>query len=299
MDPPDDRIVSPRALLHVALVVFVLAWILGPPFLRDAIPIWLPFLVALGLELNFLLGALRPGRARQPDRSPQASDRERYGHPVLEEGADDEPWIDSWSVPPPRRARLRGFLAGLGLIAALALIVWFVDARSGWKGLDRENRIAATDRFSEEASAVAEKPVAVRCDESGDFVGVIQHADGAARVGGEIAYLTPAICFTLYELAFEGELRSSRTARAVAVLAHEAWHLRGVQDEGATECFALQSGVDLGQRLGLSEDRARQMMRQQLTENALRTAASLEYRVPPECREGGDLDLDPSDARFP
>jgi hypothetical protein len=85
----------------------------------------------------------------------------------------------------------------------------------------------------------------------------------------------------------------------LAVLAHEAWHLRGVRDEGATECYALQSGVELGQRLGLSEDTARQMMRQQLVENAGRGRSSPEYLVPPGCRDGGSLDLDPSSTRFP
>jgi len=87
--------------------------------------------------------------------------------------------------------------------------------------------------------------------------------------------------------------------RALAVLAHEAWHLRGERDEGRTECYALQSGVELGRRLGLSEDRSRQLMRQQFTENALRTGASVEYRVPAECRDGSPLDLRPADDRFP
>jgi hypothetical protein len=40
-------------------------------------------------------------------------------------------------------------------------------------------------------------------------------------------------------------------------------------------------------------------MRQQLTENALRGAGTLEYRVTAECRDGGRLDLDPTDTRFP
>ena len=66
-------------------------------------------------------------------------------------------------------------------------------------------------------------------------------------------YVTPEICFALHRLAFEGEVRGSRTGRALAVLAHEAWHLRGESDEGTAECYALQSGVELGQRLGLDE----------------------------------------------
>jgi hypothetical protein len=94
-------------------------------------------------------------------------------------------------------------------------------------------------------------------------------------------------------------VRSSRTARALAVLAHEAWHLRGVADEGTTECYALQSGVELGRRLGLSIDTARRMMRQQLAENALHAGGSSAYLVPAECRDGGSLDLHPDSSRFP
>jgi hypothetical protein len=154
-------------------------------------------------------------------------------------------------------------------------------------------------RFSEEASLIAEKPVTIHCDESGDHVGVVQHADGAALVGGEVAYLTPQRCHDLYRLAFEDDVNGSQTARAIAVLAHEAWHLRGVADEGTTECYALQSGVALGQRLGLSDDTARQMMRQQLVENQSRGLASFDYVVSGDCRDGAPLDLDPGSGSFP
>ena len=139
----------------------------------------------------------------------------------------------------------------------------------------------------------------IRCDESGEYVGAVQHADGIATVGGDLAYLTPERCLDLYRLAFDGEVTSSQTARAIAVLAHEAWHLHGVRDEGTTECYALQSGVGLGQRLGLSEGTAEQMMRQQLAENAGRSGSGTEYVVPPSCRDGGALDLDPERAGFP
>ena len=123
----------------------------------------------------------------------------------------------------------------------------------------------------------------IRCDESGTHVGAVQHADGVAVVGGNVAYLTPERCLSLYELAFDGEIKSSRTARALAVLAHESWHLRGESNEATTECYALQSAVDLGRRLGLSADTARQMMRQQLAENALHGHGSPAYLVSEDC----------------
>ena len=66
--------------MRLALAGFVLTWIFGPNELRNAVPIWLVFLIALGLELNFFVGALRARPARHPDRTPLAIDRERYGY---------------------------------------------------------------------------------------------------------------------------------------------------------------------------------------------------------------------------
>jgi hypothetical protein len=329
-----DRLPSPLTLVRVGLAVFVLAWIFGPYALRSAVPIWLPFLIALGLELQFFVAAFRAAPVRRGDRGPQDADRERYGYGeeaeelLLVRERDGDLWIPysgetdeelsalieearerpeeedetALAAEPERRGLLppiRRFVAGLGLIAALVLIFWIVENRTGWNGLDSSTRAEAAARFSQEASRVAEKPVAIRCDVSGDYVGAVQHADGVAVVGGDLAYLTPERCLDLYRLAFKGEVRSSRTGRALAVLAHEAWHLRGVADEGTTECYALQTGVGLGQRLGLSEDTARRLMRQQLGENELRGRSDPAYRVPPDCRDGGRLDLAPGTERFP
>jgi hypothetical protein len=72
-----------------------------------------------------------------------------------------------------------------------------------------------------------------------------------------------------------------------------------VSDEGTTECYALQTGIEIGQRMGLSAETARRMMRQQLVDNALRSGVTPAYRVPPDCRDGGALDLNPNSARFP
>ena len=92
---------------------------------------------------------------------------------------------------------------------------------------------------------------------------------------------------------------ASAAQRALAVLAHESWHLRGIRDEGRTECYALQSGVTLGERLGLSSETAAQMMRAQLVENSALIGGASEYRIPAECHEGGALDLEPARSSFP
>jgi hypothetical protein len=319
------------ALVRVGLAALVLVWIFGPYSLRSAVPIWLPFLVALGLEVHFFVSALRAPDSRRPDRGPQTEDRERYGYGDAEElllvrepgqelwipysGETEEeldeliesartteeepPVIEEEPVERRGLGAVRRFVLGLSLIAALAAIFWIVESSTGWNGLDASTRAEAAARFSTEASRIAGKPVTIRCDEAGDYVGAIQHADGVALVGGNLAYLTPERCLDLYRLAFKDEVRSNRTGRALAVLAHEAWHLRGIADEGTTECYALQSAVGTGERFGLSEDRAHRIMRRQLVENSLRARAAPEYRVPPDCRNRGRLDLNPSEDRFP
>ena len=280
-------------LLRVGLAAFVLAWTFDVFGVRATVPIWLPFLIALGLELQLFLGALRaaPAESRAVGRLPQPVDLERYGY------RDEED--DELVYGPPRRRPFTRLLAGVGVIAALAGVAWLSVDRGGWEGLNSDTRAAATVRFSAEGSRIVGRPVEIRCDEGGDYVGAVQHADGVAAIGGDLAYLTPERCYDLYRLAFEGDVSFSQTARALAVLAHEAWHLRGERNEGVTECYALQSGVALGRRLGLRAETARQMMRQQLAENQLRARGSVEYLVPPECRDGGPLDLDPTSSEFP
>jgi hypothetical protein len=323
-------------LLRVLLAAFVLAWVFDLAGIRSIVPLWLPFAIAVGLELQLFINGLRaaPARSISRGRLPSDLDRERYGYGseaeelLLVRDRDRELWIpysgereeevdaliaeaeretesetESGDEPivesrVPRRTAVRRLLVGVGFIAVLAAVVWFAGNR-GWDGLDSATRAAATARFSAEASRIVGRQVEIRCDEAGEYVGAVQHADGVAEIGGDLAYLTPERCHDLYQLAFNGDYSSTQTGRALAVLAHEAWHLRGLQDEGATECYALQSGVELGQRLGLSEKTARQMMRQQLAENVLHARGSLEYLVPEDCRDGGELDLDPSSSAFP
>ena len=189
-------------IVRIVLVAFVLAWILGPRELRETVPLLLVFAIAVGLELQFLVGALRGGPRRVPDRSPQQIDRERYGFD-LEETDDAE-------IVSGHRSPYRGFALGLAVLVALAAVAWIVDSRSGWRSLDGDAKLAAVERFSGEASRIAGKPVSVGCDEARDYVGYVQHADGIAIVGGDRAYVTPEICFALYRLAFEGDEEGAR-----------------------------------------------------------------------------------------
>ena len=80
---------------------------------------------------------------------------------------------------------------------------------------------------------------------------------------------------------------------------HEAQHLRGVRNEGLANCYGFQDGVQIGVNLGLSESRARAMMREQLATNPSDSAGNPAYRVPSGCRSGGAEDLHPAEPEFP
>ena len=171
-------------------------------------------------------------------------------------------------------------------MVALAIVggILFLAVRPrGWNAVSSANQARAEAVFSQAATRIAGHPAAVVCDTSGSHVGIVQEADGAAPVGGRTAYIVPSLCNELYQLRFKHRVRSfSRTGRAIAVLAHEAWHLNGVANEGLANCFGFQSGVQVGVELGLSESRARAMMRAAARHE--RVGLGREHRVPRAAR---------------
>ena len=87
-----------------------------------------------------------------------------------------------------------------------------------------------------------------------------------------------------------------RAVYGIVTLAHESWHLRGIVDEGQTQCYALQTTERVALRLGVSPEDARLI--------ALRVAADEaasprgEYHSA-ECRPGGAYDLNRSTRDWP
>ena len=297
--------------LRIAAVLLVVAWFFVPP-LRRTVPAWIPFLAYAALEAQFLIGGLRERGAPRAKRGrlPQEADIEDFGgpewlEPELVEVGGHQVWIPAEVEGEPRPERpprpwLPRLELGIAVAAVLTVLLFVLLPDRGWSSLDTAEQERTEARLSAEASRIAGHPAVIHCDARGEAVGVVQHADGIAEVGGRNAYLTPAICFRLHRLAFDGDEGSfSQTARAITVLAHEAWHLRGVGDEGVANCYAFQSGVGLGERLGLSAGTAARMMRQQLAENPIQARSAPEYAVPGDCRNGGRLDLAPGLDRFP
>jgi hypothetical protein len=271
---------------RIAVLAIVITYFLLPYGVRSWFPVWLLFLLALGLEIDFFVGGWlkrrsgAPVAAEAPDRGPQERDLSELGSWGY--------WDPSEPTPPVVAEPTFRWIHVAEAVAALAvvgLLLYFAARPSGWKAVSSGHQEQTEAILSREASAIAHHPATVTCDKKGDYVGFVQDADGLAEVGGDQAFLTPAICDTLYQLAIKHRVQSfSQTARAIAVLGHESWHLRGEANEGLANCFGFQSGVQIGQNLGLSRSRARAMMQEQLATNASDSGSNTKYRVPSDCR---------------
>lgn len=266
-------------------------------------PLWLPFLIALAVEIEFAVtGVVRASRAGPParGRAPQPADIERFGWP---DGApeDDDPAF--WSSGPVARTHSswpRRLAVSAAVLAFVALAAWGVSLRRGWSGLDGSTRAQVVRVLSAQATRIAGHRAVVHCDTSGGHVGAVQEADGLAEVGGTNAWLTPSICFRLYRVVDHHDVSLfDPTGHAIVVLAHESWHLHGYANEGLVNCFAYQSGVGVAERLGLSRAQGRALMHTQLANNAADSEGAEQYRVPPGCRKGGRYDLHLDGSSFP
>ena len=292
------RFVRRARLVVLALVV---GYFFLPYGVQSWIPVWLPFIAAVALETHFFVGGyLARHRERTPaaERGPQARDLADLGWaPEFE----DEEFASYYEEPAeePRRT-LRHVAEAAVALAIVGGILFYAARPHGWSAVSTQNRARAEAVFSHEATRIAGHPARVVCDTSGAHVGVVQEADGIAQVGGRVTYIVPSLCDALYQLRFKHRVQSfSTTARAIAVLAHESWHLRGIANEGLANCYAFQSGVGVGVGLGLSESRARAMMREQFATNASDSGANSQYLVPPGCEDGGRYDLHPGSNAFP
>jgi hypothetical protein len=302
-----DRRRSQQAM-RVAALVFVAAWLFSD-WLQHLVPFWIPFVLLLAAEIELGLRAWRESRQGAPvtkpehlreKRLPGADDADLGWGDIVEDGEGGVMWTPPPPRTPRRRRRSTTIATGVALVALFVLAAR-TDRERTWTGLTEASQGRAEKRFTAEAARIAERDVTVRCDDGYLYTGIGSDALGVAFISRGLAYLDPTACRDLYDLVFagEGEERED-TAVAILVLAHEAVHLSGERDESLTECRALQEGVKLGERLGLSEGRAHAAMRRLYVRNlAERSITRLSYRLPDDCVDGGSLDLRPADERFP
>jgi hypothetical protein len=196
-----------------------------------------------------------------------------------------------------------------------ALVAVLLVGAPAWWLADRFDRAGNERRLAVIATGIAKRPVEVSCpgffartflyEIRGGSVSVDEHG----RLS-DTAELRDGPCAELDALA-EGERAAElacaerstscgddvqAVARAVDVLAHEAWHLRGILDEAETECRSLQTMAWTAQQLGATEAQGRSLARMQY---------EVDYPLMPEqyrsgeCRDGGAGDLRPDDPRWP
>lgn len=293
-------------LWRVALAGFAVAYLLSAS-LQLWLPPWLPFLAAAAVEAQFFVSGARrrPRRDLRADRGPQARDLADFGWADgTDEAADGELSgsleVDDVQPAALPRAPARRRLLQLALVLALLSGLFLLDrSRPTWQKLPAHERAATLAILEGQATRIAGHQAQVICDVAGRHVGYVQDADGLAVVGGGRMWMTPGICYRLAKVPQMSLSTETATGHAIAVLAHEAWHLHGVRTEAIANCYAYQSGVQVGRALGLSATTARRLMREQLADNPSDFAGAPAYVVPPGCHRGGSLDLKLDAPHFP
>lgn len=123
----------------------------------------------------------------------------------------------------------------------------------------------------------------VRFDENGRPA---DHTDLSPQTCKELRHLN-RVDFTCVETDACG-YREFKAAWAAHTLAHEAFHLRGLQDEGVAECYALQNTAFVAEQLGVPRAQARNLQHWLFVEGYPNEPA--EYHSS-RCYDGGPLDL--------
>ena len=195
---------------------------------------------------------------------------------------------------------MRLIAAGLLIVGALAAVGF---AR-------REDRIHQQQTLAGIATELAGRPVGVRCP--GFLESLVDTHGEAGRVGfgadGRPANhtdLAPSTCSALRHLdrvdftcieANTCGFKEFKAAWAAHTLAHESFHLRGFQDEGITECYALQNTAFVAERLGVPTEQAQELQAWIYRDGYPNEPQ--DYQAA-NCYDGGPLDLRPQSSVFP
>jgi len=196
-----------------------------------------------------------------------------------------------------------------------ALLAIVLLGGPAWWLADRHDRMVNEQRLGAIASAIAERPVEVKCPGMFARLFLFETVEGSVAFDADgrpvdEARLREGPCAELDDLAEGGRAAAlacverstscgddaQTVARAVDVLAHEAWHLHGISNEADTECHSLQTMAWAAQRLGATEPQARGLARLQFETGYLLLPARYTSNG---CRDGGAQDLRPADPRWP
>ena len=194
------------------------------------------------------------------------------------------------------------------LATALLLVVAASFVAVGF--VRHEARIHEQRTLARIASEIAGRRVGVRCP---GFIAALADTRGeAGRVQFDDAGrpadhtdLSPETCAQLRKIRSVDfscldrhacGYREFRAGWAAHTLAHEAFHLRGIEDEGVTECYGLQNTSFVAQQLGVPRAHADALQRW-LFEQGYPNEPT-DYHAA-GCYAGGPLDLSPATPPWP
>jgi len=195
-------------------------------------------------------------------------------------------------------------------VRVIAVLLVVVGGLAALGFARHEQRVREQDQLGAIASDLAGRRVGVRCP---SFVASLVDTRGEA---GRVQFddtgrpanhtdLSPQTCKALRHLdavdftcveRHDCNFRQFSAGWAAHTLAHESFHLRGFQDEGVTECYALQNTAFVAERLGVPKQQA-QDLQAWLYERGYPNEPT-EYQSA-QCYEGGSLDLRPQETPFP
>jgi hypothetical protein len=176
------------------------------------------------------------------------------------------------------------------------------------------NRVTNEHRLEPIASQIAGRSVEVHCPGflrsiGPDTVGGTVQFDADGNPGDDTR-LRKGPCAELDALAEgrrSGQLAcvarstscgddAQAVAHAVDTLTHESFHLRGIMDEGLTECRSLQTMAWTAQRLGATPEQAQGLARLEFETGY--PGMPDQYHAP-GCADGEALDMRPDDPVWP
>lgn len=195
------------------------------------------------------------------------------------------------------------------MLAALALVVLVLIVWEARRELSLDHRLSGV------AGEIAGRPVSVDCP--GFLRGLVDISSGgsvmfdATGKPSNTTHLEPSVC---RDLSAYGATRkradfacvfgtapcpdkAERAVYAALVLSHESQHLRGIRDESAAQCYAIQMLAQVAARLGSPPAEASAVAAHYLAVEQPRMSA--DYSLSSDCVDGGSLDLNPQSTGWP
>jgi hypothetical protein len=124
-----------QLVVRLAALAFVLAWLFVDR-LQEWVPFWLPFVVLLATEVEFVLRGRGETPRRGRRRAPPGPEDADLGFGELVEDEEGGPyWLPPPSRPAPRRRRWLMRAAGAVALFVLFALAARADRAATWQGL--------------------------------------------------------------------------------------------------------------------------------------------------------------------